>query len=116
MSLTDPTENDTINISDLFNEDSPFSEIDITNEDIINAIKSTKINSAPGQDCLPAILLHKCTNSLVEPLKVIMKKSLRTADIPELWKEAVITPIFKGKGDKTNPAQYRPISLTSQII
>ena len=116
VSLTDPTENDTINISDLFNEDSPFSEIDITNEDIINAIKSTKINSAPGQDCLPAILLHKCANSLVEPLKAIMKKSLRTADIPELWKEAVITPIFKGKGDKTNPAQYRPISLTSQII
>ena len=73
VSLTDPTENDTINISDLFNEDSPFSEIDITNEDIINAIKSTKINSAPGQDCLPAILLHKCANSLVEPLKAIMK-------------------------------------------
>ena len=91
-------------------------EIDITDEDVLSAIKSTKINSAPGQDCLPPILLHKCAHSLVKPLKIIMKKSLKNSDIPDIWKEAVITPIYKGKGEKTDPAQYRPISLTSQII
>ena len=116
VSLNEPTSIDSINISDLFSEDADFTEIDITTEDVINAIKSTKINSAPGQDCMPAILLHKCAESLVEPLKTIMKKSLKNSDIPDLWKEAVITPIYKGKGNKTDPAQYRPISLTSQII
>lgn len=107
-----------INLSDLFpdHDESPFTYIDITNEDILQAIKSTKINSAPGPDSVPAILLHKCAETLLSPLKTIMKKSLENSDIPESWKEANITPIYKGKGDKSDPSQYRPISLTSQII
>ena len=116
VSLTRPTDNNTTNINDLFSDEAQFTEIDIADEDIINAIKSTKINSAPGQDCLPSILLHKCASSLVKPLKRIMKKSLSNGDIPQIWKEAIITPIYKGKGGKSDPAQYRPISLTSQII
>ena len=107
-----------INLSKLFNEgdDSPFTNIDITTEDILHAIKSTKINSAPGPDTIPPILLHKCAETLVTPLKIIMKKSLANSDIPSSWKESVITPIYKRKGNKSDPSQYRPISLTSQII
>ena len=116
VSLINPTDNITTNINDFFSEEGPFTEIDICDEDILYAIKATKINSAPGQDCLPPILLHKCASSLVKPLKMIMKKSLKNSDIPNIWKEAVITPIYKGKGAKSDPAQYRPISLTSQII
>lgn len=116
VGLTKPTDDENININDLFGDEAPFTEIDIDNEDVVNAIKCTKINSAPGQDCLPPVFLHKCVNSLVKPLKSIMKKSLKDADIPQIWKEALITPIYKGKGDETDPAQYRPISLTSQII
>ena len=116
VSLTNPTDNTTTNINDLFSDEAPFMEIDISDEDILNAIKATKINSAPGQDCLPPIFLHKCASSLVNPLKIIMKKSLKNSDIPDSWKEAIITPIYKGKGEKSDPAQYRPISLTSQII
>ena len=34
---------------------------------------------------------------------------------PSAWKVAKITPIFKGKGSKATPGNYRPISLLSCI-
>ena len=38
--------------------------------------------------------------------------SIERNEIPEDWKRANITPIFK-KGDKANVENYRPVSLTS---
>ena len=111
-------EENEIDLNQLFNDndDAPFTAIEITSQDILNAIKGTKINSAPGPDSIPPIILHNCAETLVEPLKIIMNKSLQNGEIPDSWKEASITPIYKRKGNKWDSLQYRPISLTSQIM
>ena len=44
----------------------------------------------------------------------IFCESLIQGKIPDEWKLAIICPIFK-KGSRTNPSNYRPISLTSII-
>ena len=115
--LNNPKENE-IQLDDLFttSEDDAFTQIEVTRADILSAIKATKINSAAGPDTIPPILLHKCADALVDPLRIIMNKSLKNGEIPDVWKQALITPIYKRKGNKWDSLQYRPISLTSQIV
>ena len=48
------------------------------------------------------------------PLKIIFEKSLREGECPNDWRTANVTPIHK-KGDRTDPSNYRPVSLTSQV-
>ena len=45
-------------------------------------------------------------------LTFIFQSSLDQGQLPQDWKSANITPIYK-KGNRTDPANYRPISLTS---
>ncbi len=44
-------------------------------------------------------------------LQVLYTKSLMEGEVPDQWKTANVAPIYK-KGPKTDPANYRPISLT----
>ena len=46
------------------------------------------------------------------PLKTIFNKSLNESKLPDIWKTANVSAIFK-KGEKQKPENYRPISLTS---
>ena len=43
---------------------------------------------------------------------ILFQASLDQGIVPDEWKLAIITPLFK-KSDKSNVENYRPISLTS---
>ena len=45
-------------------------------------------------------------------LQKIFQASIDNKYLPQDWRKANITPIYK-KGDKSSPANYRPVSLTS---
>jgi hypothetical protein len=51
-------------------------------------------------------------DELAAPLAVVMRKSLQEGSVPEDWRTANVVPIYK-KGPKSEPGNYRPISLTS---
>ena len=59
--------------------------------------------------------MKNCRTSLAKPLYLIWRKSLDTGQIPSKYLKQTIIPIFK-KGSKADPANYRPVSLTSHII
>jgi len=56
--------------------------------------------------------LRELADVVAEPLSIIFEKSWRTGEVPEDWRKANVTPVFK-KGKKENPGSYRPVSLTS---
>ncbi|CAL4081788.1 unnamed protein product, partial [Meganyctiphanes norvegica] len=96
-------------------EDGDLTDIDITENDIEDAIGELKQNSAAGPDGIPAILLKNIKKSIALPLKIILRKSLDEGKIPNTFKLAYVTPIHKG-GSKLKPEQYRPVSLTSHVM
>jgi len=38
--------------------------------------------------------------------------SLDSGTLPPIWKDANVAPVYKKKGERSNPANYKPISLT----
>ena len=58
-----------------------LSDIKITREDIVDAIKTISQNSSGGPDEFPAILLKQCRKSLAHPLQLLYKASLNTGEM-----------------------------------
>ena len=75
-------------------------------------ISKLKSNSAPGPDGITPRFLKDHSDILSIPMSIIFNKSMYTSTDPKDWKDANVTPILK-KGAKSNPDNYRPISLTS---
>ena len=86
--------------------------VEITENTIMKAISKLKPSKSQGPDNIHPKLIKECSHQLLTPLKTIFVKSLEESKIPEVWRKANVTAIHKS-GDKTNPENYRPISLTS---
>ena len=106
-------------IEDFFKETPNVNKIDnltFDYTDVREAIDKLSANAASGPDGIPAILLKKCKNILSFPLTTMWQKSLKSGDIPDIYKLAFITPIHKPGSARSSPENYRPVSLTSHIV
>jgi hypothetical protein len=75
-------------------------------------IAGLRTDAAAGPDGIGPRLLKELASELAPVLAVIFNRSLSEGKVPEDWREANVTPIFK-KGSKSCPGNYRPVSLTS---
>jgi len=83
----------------------------VTAAKVRKKIKNLKLQSAPGPDGITPKILKECEKVISPILAMIYKKSLSRGEVPDDWKKANITPIYK-KGSKAKACNYRPVSLT----
>eukprot|EP00745_Piridium_sociabile_P029683 TRINITY_DN4896_c5_g2_i1.p1 TRINITY_DN4896_c5_g2~~TRINITY_DN4896_c5_g2_i1.p1 ORF type:complete len:403 (-),score=94.76 TRINITY_DN4896_c5_g2_i1:230-1438(-) len=98
----------------VYHYDSELTSFIITIEAVKKHLKGLKTGTAPGPDGIPPLLLTETAEELAQPVTIIFKKSLEEGRIPEDWRKATVTPIFK-KGSRLLPSNYRPVSLTSVL-
>ena len=89
----------------------PLPDLDICEMGIKKLLKGVDPSKASGPDQIPCRLLHELHVELAPVFTVLFTKSYNTGTLPEVWKSAWITPVFK-KGSKSEAANYRPVSLT----
>ena len=93
------------------NKYTSMTDIKISLNGIMKLLQGLKLDKAPGPDRIKPLFLNKLHSEVAPILQVIFTKSLQEGTLPSDWLKANVSPIFK-KGDKTCPANYRPISLT----
>jgi hypothetical protein len=86
------------------------SDVSVTFYELENALKLTKYGKTPGQDNINSELYKYAPKEFKLRLLNFLNKIYRQNWIPDEWRNAVITPIFK-KGDRREPQNYRDISI-----
>ena len=87
-------------------------DIIITPEGVCKLLTGLNPAKAAGPDGLPPRVLKELAPEIAPILAKIFQLSLDSGTVPSNWKEALVSPVFK-KGERYDPINYRPISLTS---
>ena len=89
-------------------------DLTITENMVVKKLKNLNPNKSGGMDGISPRVLMEAAEAIKTPVTIIMNKSLKEGHLPQSWKDATVTPIYK-KGKKTSPGNYRPVSLTSVL-
>jgi len=79
---------------------------------VSDRLSNLDVHKSMGSDGMHPRVLRQPVDIVAEPLFIIFERSWRTGQVPEDWRNANVTPVFK-KGKKENAENYRPVSLTS---
>ena len=86
----------------------------ITSEQVLSFINKLDPTKATGVDGLGPKIIKLAANILSPSIAMLINKSVLTGTFPSELKNAKVYPIHKG-GDKTDPSNYRPISILPTI-
>ena len=87
-------------------------DLEITQEEIQQAMKHLKNKKAPGIDRIRNEMLKCGRIKLLSVLVRLFNLVLKSGNYPDIWSNGVITSIYKS-GDRSDPSNYRGICVSS---
>ena len=113
--FVDPEESASFSLPECnVSEDAYLKTVEISVEDVHDLLNKINPNKSAGDDGIHPRVLKECADELALPLQKIYQSSLSSGIVPESWKTATVTPLFKDD-DRSAAENYRPISITSQV-
>ncbi len=64
-------------------------------------------------DGITAEMLKYGGDAVVEWMLLKCERAWKSGEVPDDWKKAIIAPLYKGKGSRSECGSYRGISLLS---
>lgn len=91
-----------------------FFLLPVTEADVLKSIATLNNSSSSGPDEITANILKYCSDVLAEPIAHFINSSFSSGIFPAGLKLCKTIPVFK-KGDRQDPGNYRPISLSNTL-
>ena len=82
----------------------------VNHETVRTILNSLKVNKAGGLDKISARMIKDAGYELAPSIAYLVNKSITDGIVPDLWKIARVTPVYKAD-DKLLVENYRPISV-----
>jgi len=82
---------------------------------VLRQLSNLSSTSGPGACGIPSKILKAASFQLAPLIKSIFNTCIDTNNIPDEWKLAIVSPIFKNKGSNEDVNNYRGISVISPI-
>ena len=112
LNMESTTEEDALNHMSVLAPKQDMNE-EPTITEVTEAINNTKMNKSPGIDGIPAEIYKFGGDLLKTKLHQLIKKCWQNKTLPQEFKDVMIIPIYKNKGDYRDCSNYRGISLLS---
>ena len=91
----------------LCSDENILKDVDVSYEAVLKKLEETDPEKAPGDDSIHPVILRKLAQQLAKPLSMMFTRSLKSGQVPQDWRLANVTPIFK-KGSKKASQQLPP--------
>ena len=89
--------------------------MNVSESAVFELLRDLDPSKACGPNLIPARRLKEGAEEISHSLSRIFQLSSCSGTLPQDWISAHIVPVHKNN-DKSNPSNYRPISLTSIVV
>ena len=93
----------------------PKNILKFTDDEVAAACRAARSRTAMGVDGIHPCFLKNGGPAVHTSLASLLRESWRLGVVPSSWKRARGVALYKGKGDRADPGNYRLLSITSIV-